>query len=749
MATTQQDVIKKFMKSLDDTKLKGTEALDEAIKACSNFKGIQDAINHMVKDCKNSSSGYYFLRKYCGIDLYNDDTGAITGYDAGGSKVKTAESIVPESGKAKYPSGTSFTKRGLTVIVPEKSTLSEDEQIVVQGLYSWWIEESLKLIEESYGSNYSFANNGKLSNTMYLSFTNEPGRYKAAASSSSLIIINMGYWGEMGLKSDIVNGGRFGYLDRTIAHELTHSIMIKNIYSFYSLPGFIVEGMAELTHGVDDRRPILSLAKNSSKLKSYLNVNLTSWKKEEGDLDYLGGYAAGYMFLRYLAKQGSDVVDNNDYSTINIKTSKFVHIDIPNVFKIQGDEKDNRISNKNSNVTLDAGKGDDSIRFYASSQENIIKYSNGDGNDTIVGYDPSDTIQITSGKYTTIESGEDVKISVGSGSIMLKNANGAKLNIKDTYGDSSTSTPSGEISTKISTTKSTTLTVTNSIRSPVTVDSAINTIDASTRTTAIKITGNSLANTIYGGKGNDTLTGGAGNDVFIYQNGQGDDVITDYAAGKDNIRITSGSISNASLNGSDVVLKVGTGSIKVKNAKNKLITTINSANKTTNLLLGGTGKSTLKGGTAADSIVGNTGADTLTGGKGNDTLTGGAGPDVFIYQSGDGNDVITDYTAQDKISITGGTYTRSTVGNDVKIKIGSGSILLKNAKNTAITINNSRNFIETPWFATDDNFNSAQLDSILKTDFSSNNAGNIINMSNNDFESDLKTPIKLAYNNKK
>ena len=40
MATTQQDVIKNFMASLDKTNLKGTAALNEAIKACSSFTDV-------------------------------------------------------------------------------------------------------------------------------------------------------------------------------------------------------------------------------------------------------------------------------------------------------------------------------------------------------------------------------------------------------------------------------------------------------------------------------------------------------------------------------------------------------------------------------------------------------------------------------------------------------------------------------------------------------------------------------------
>lgn len=47
---------------------------------------------------------------------------------------------------------------------------------------------------------------------------------------------------------------------------------------------------------------------------------------------------------------------------------------------------------------------------------------------------------------------------------------------------------------------------------------------------------------------------------------------------------------------------------------------------------------------ASDDILnGGTGSDTLDGGVGNDTLTGGAGDDVFVYNIGDGDDVITDF----------------------------------------------------------------------------------------------------------
>ena len=425
-----------------------------------------------------------------------------------------------------------------------------------------------------------------------------------------------------------------------------------------------------------------------------------------------------------------------------------------------------------SKNTIIGGKGNDSIT--TSQGANLYKYASGDGNDVITGYTANDTIQITKGSLTTTSSGNDVVISVGSGSITLKDAKNVSLNI--TGGTSTLKT------------------VTDSDSSPVTVDSKVKVINASSRSKAVKISGNSLSNsiiggsgsdslsggsgadTLNGGKGNDTLTGGAGNDVFIYQSGQGNDVITDYATG-DKISITGSKVSKASVNGSDVVLTVGTIKLTVKNGKSKSLSLYNNSTSATTTVIGGgsststsvtvtntttspyTAASTVKninassrstairiagnslansitGGSGADSLSGLAGADTLNGGKGNDTLTGGAGNDVFVYASGQGTDVITDYATGDKIKITGAKISKTSVsGSDVILTVGSGSVRVKNGKNKSLSIYNnstsatttvigsSSSKYEERWFMEgDDNYNSAlgiqnaELDSILDSD---------------------------------
>jgi hypothetical protein len=137
---TQQEVIKKFMSSLDNTKKKGEAALDEAIKACSNFKSFQDLKNSMIKDCKNAKSANDFLKTYCGIDYSTEDNGAITGSDAGGSTSKTDASIISESGSLKTCTKSSFKVKGLTVKLGDKKTysaLNAAEKFIWNGLYTW------------------------------------------------------------------------------------------------------------------------------------------------------------------------------------------------------------------------------------------------------------------------------------------------------------------------------------------------------------------------------------------------------------------------------------------------------------------------------------------------------------------------------------------------------------------------------------------------------------------------------------
>src|SRR5262249_10720043 len=61
-------------------------------------------------------------------------------------------------------------------------------------------------------------------------------------------------------------------------------------------------------------------------------------------------------------------------------------------------------------------------------------------------------------------------------------------------------------------------------------------INGTGNSVANAITGNSGDNTLTGGTGNDTLTGGSGSDAYIFNDGDGQDTITESAGTLDVIR---------------------------------------------------------------------------------------------------------------------------------------------------------------------------------------------------------------------
>ena len=353
---TQQSVIKNFMKSLDDTvKTPALTALNTAVNYASNgyFSSWDALIESFISDVQNHGGtaangwGYTtendqktveastdeFLKTYCGIDLMNEDTGAITGADACGATVKTADTIVYESGgleTAQYPLLDSMTIGNLTVQWPDKNTLSAAEQLIVAGLNTYWINAALDLVEESYGIVYP-EDHGIYGNgfTMSVNFyTNQNSTTLASAAATSLNI-NMKYYNDMDTSdSNGVSTATSFYLDRVLAHEFTHAVMCASLYDPDNVvyvgdtvkpDGTIVhnyqdhgndlwnelsngydcvtEGLAELVHGIDDDRfaDICMLAQSTD--TTNLETALSS--------DTIYSYAGGYMLLRYLAKQSA------------------------------------------------------------------------------------------------------------------------------------------------------------------------------------------------------------------------------------------------------------------------------------------------------------------------------------------------------------------------------------------------------------------------------------------------------------
>ena len=120
--------------------------------------------------------------------------------------------------------------------------------------------------------------------------------------------------------------------------------------------------------------------------------------------------------------------------------------------------------------------------------------------------------------------------------------------------------------------------------------------------------------------------------------------------------------------GSKVTISAGKGHDYIDNTQNGDYSSINA----------GSGNDTIDGGASFVTIV---------GGKGNDKIDLHSGGNLIRYTSGDGNDTIRGFNESDTLTITGGSYSTQTSGNDVIVKVGKGKILLKDAKGKSLNIN--------------------------------------------------------------
>ena len=176
---------------------------------------------------------------------------------------------------------------------------------------------------------------------------------------------------------------------------------------------------------------------------------------------------------------------------------------------------------------------------------------------------------------------------------------------------------------------------------------------------------------VYGDSGNDSILNVA-SDVSIWG---GHDNDTIWSIKTDTITPTHNSILGGP--GNDLIFVQDTQS------------TIYGGNGTDSLGVQGT-KNLLYGDAGNDFIIL---ADCATG----NSINGGAGDDLiiinsaanknkFFYATGDGNDTISGFSANDSLTISG-TFSTVKNGSNIKVKVGNGSILLLDAADKKIYIN--------------------------------------------------------------
>ena len=204
------------------------------------------------------------------------------------------------------------------------------------------------------------------------------------------------------------------------------------------------------------------------------------------------------------------------------------------------------------------------------------------------------------------------------------------------------------------------------------------------------LTAGSNGSIIEGGKGDDDLTGGGGSDTFVFTSGDGEDEVTSFIVADDKIDLSAFSsiASMDDLEGEITLLSNDTdtdidlpnnGEITLLGVTPTQLTPDNfifhdrpvNGTSSSNVLegdlynntmdgqggndrmYGEAGRDTMNGGSGDDEMYGGEDKDILNGGEGDDLMDGGPGADTFVFEPGNGNDYIMDFTSDaDKIDLS-------------------------------------------------------------------------------------------------
>ena len=363
---------------------------------------------------------------------------------------------------------------------------------------------------------------------------------------------------------------------------------------------------------------------------------------------------------------GNDSI-NNSGSSVTIKADEYYDdVGIERAYTVSAD-CDDIINTSGDTVLVYAQEGDDEIynRRTVYTHSVYVTIYAGTGNDTIQNYGEHAVVNGDEGndKINNEKHGKSSTISGGEGKDTITNSGAEEVSISGGAGRDS-------------------------------------------------LYSNGQNVTINGGIDNDFIRVSTGKSVVQYASGDGHDTVYGFKI-SDTLNLTSGTIDRTALNGSDVVLYVGDGTIIMKNYKGKKLAVLDATGNLTREVYSGpqdynlpsgllynnnrtvitatsettvtsvdlrdtdtfsskvanvnatdlTNEFSITGNSRANAFKAGSGGGTLDGGLGSDVLYGGSGADVFAYtsqtvQSGErietvqncGNDIIYDYTpGQDSI----------------------------------------------------------------------------------------------------
>ena len=493
------------------------------------------------------------------------------------------------------------------------------KKTLIKGLNCEWLVGAINLVEESTGLSFGEDNTtvNEVSITFNENFSDEKLarlRYNTSTSSSASVKslelrINTANFQE---EADIDSSGTVGdganYLDAVIAREMTRAVMAANIDYYSRYPAYITEGIAEIVRGGDYLRSDITYILNSG--QNYLTTIYQDHTSTDFDA------AAGYVMMRYLAKQGALYTNSTEQKVIK---TFLEYLDEPQ-------------SSSNSNVQT-------TLNLAIRAATGGLFQTETDMTDMFLSLVTEEKIS------SDAQASQFVKNIAG---IDLDNDDCGAITGSDANGGSSKAAV--DIVPESSAVSSWTL--------PSTATSSYHSLAAVWPSAYISTTDTTSSGTLDGG-GNgtvDTTSGGS--------NGGDDDDNENYNLPV-GLTLSSGVLKVGTTYDSDLWLE----GLNATYA-NSSVVTIDATATTDDMILAGNSKSNvIKGGSGENSLWGGYG--------GNDTMTGGSSSDQFWF-TGNGCDVVTNFAqgtsnTSDVIVLSGDDFNSfSRTGTTVRIN-GSGS----------------------------------------------------------------------------
>ena len=326
---------------------------------------------------------------------------------------------------------------------------------------------------------------------------------------------------------------------------------------------------------------------------------------------------------------------------------------------VAGTGGDDIITNTGKDAVIQAKTGNDTITG-SDTFGDLFQLSSSDGNNVITNFGMNDTLQMTAGKTLMgAVSGDDyivtLKGNAYTGIETLKGAAGLPLK-KVTKNKIQYLVADG---------------ITN-----ITNDDNNKTVTTSGGRDYVINTGEGV--TIQGSLGDDTIEGSdAFGELFNWNSAYGNDVIVNFHS-NDTLYMAGGKNMTWSEDGNDVIVTLKgtafTGTVTLKDAAG-----LNFKKSSNGKYLTAEGINTIENNDNGTKVTGTDGDDyiynyamnaSIEGKTGNDTIEGSSFAETFLFSSGEGDNVITNFGANDTLRMTAGkTLTYETVGADVVVTL--------------------------------------------------------------------------------